>query len=36
VKNAYKIVNGKPERKRPVERDRGLDGRIILRWFFEK
>jgi hypothetical protein len=29
VRNAYKILVGKPEEKRPLE-DLGVDGRIIL------
>jgi hypothetical protein len=29
----YRVLVGKPEGKRPLER-LGVDGRIILRWIF--
>jgi len=31
----YRVVVGKPERKRPLG-DPDVDGRIILRWIFRK
>jgi hypothetical protein len=31
MRNAYKILVGKPERKRPLE-DLGIDRKIILEW----
>jgi len=31
----YRVLVGKPEEKRPLVRP-GVDGRIILRWFFSK
>jgi hypothetical protein len=31
--NAYKILVGKPEGKRPL--DLGTDGRIILEWILQ-
>jgi hypothetical protein len=34
-KGVYRVLVGKPEEKRPLER-RGVDGRIILRWIFRK
>ena len=34
-RGAYRVLVGKPEGKRPLERH-GLDGRIILRWIFRK
>jgi hypothetical protein len=34
-RNAYKILVGKPEGKRPLGRPR-LGGRIILRWILER
>jgi hypothetical protein len=33
--NAYKILVGKPEGKRPLRRP-SLDGRIILKWILGK
>jgi hypothetical protein len=35
IRNAYKILVGKPEGKRPLEH-RGVDGRIILEWIRNK
>jgi hypothetical protein len=35
MKNEYRILVGKPERKRPLRRQ-GMDGRIILNWILEK
>jgi hypothetical protein len=34
-RGAYRVLVGKPERKRPLERPRG-NGRIILSWIFRK
>jgi len=31
----YRVLVGKPEKKRPLLRP-GVDGRIILRWIFRK
>jgi hypothetical protein len=31
IRNAYRILVGKPEEKNPLE-DLGVDGRITLRW----
>jgi hypothetical protein len=31
----YRVLGGKPERKRPLWRS-GIDGRIIFRWIFRK
>jgi hypothetical protein len=31
----YRVLVGKPERKRPLGRP-DVDGRIILRWIFRK
>jgi hypothetical protein len=35
IRNAYKILVGKPEGKRPLE-DEGLDWKIILKWILGK
>jgi len=35
MRNAYNILVGKPERKRPCG-NLGIDGRIILEWFLGK
>jgi hypothetical protein len=35
MRNAYEILAGKPERKRPLEID-GIDGRIIWEWILIK
>jgi len=32
----YGVLVGKPEGKRPLGRDPGAGGRIILRWIFRK
>jgi hypothetical protein len=34
-RGAYRVLVGKPERRNLLE-DPGLDGRIILKWIFEK
>jgi hypothetical protein len=34
-RDAYRVKVGKPEGKRPLGRP-GVDGRIILRWIFNK
>jgi hypothetical protein len=34
-KSVYRVLMGKPERRRPLE-DTGVDGRIILRQIFRK
>jgi hypothetical protein len=34
-RNAYRLLVGKPEGKRPVE-DQEVGGWIILRWFLER
>jgi hypothetical protein len=31
-----RVLVGKPEAKRPLERPRGENGRIILMWIFRK
>jgi hypothetical protein len=33
---AYGILAGKPEERRPLAKDPGVDGRIILKFNFEK
>jgi hypothetical protein len=35
MRNAYKLLVGKPEGKGPLK-DTGIDGRIILEWIFGK
>jgi len=35
MRSVYRVLFGKPEGKRPLERP-GVDGRIILRWIFRK
>jgi hypothetical protein len=32
-KGAFRVLVGKPERRRPLG-DPGIDGRIILKWVF--
>jgi hypothetical protein len=34
-RGAYRALLGKPEERRPLE-DPGVDGRIILKWIFER
>jgi hypothetical protein len=34
MRNTYKILVGKPERKKPLARSK--DGKIILKWIIEK
>jgi hypothetical protein len=34
-RSVYRVLVGKPERKRSLE-DTGLDGKIILRWIVKK
>jgi hypothetical protein len=34
-RGAYKVLVGKPEGRRLLE-DRGVDGRIILKWILQK
>jgi hypothetical protein len=36
IRNAYKILVGKPERKRDHAEYLGVDGKIILKWILEK
>ena len=35
-RNAYRVLVGKPEGKRPLGRQRDVDGRIILKWIGER
>jgi hypothetical protein len=35
MRNAYKILAGSPEGKRPL-RSSSIDGKIILEWILEK
>jgi hypothetical protein len=35
IVNTYKFLVGSPHEKRPIRR-LGVDGRIILKWIFEK
>ena len=34
-RGVYRVLVGKPERKKPLE-DQGVDGKMILRWIFRK
>ena len=34
-RSVYRVMVGKPERKRHLEKS-GVEGRIILRWIFRK
>jgi hypothetical protein len=34
-RDVYRVLVGKPEGRRPLERP-GVDGKIILRWIFRK
>jgi len=34
-RGVYRLLVGKPEGKKPLERP-GVDGRIILRWIFRR
>jgi hypothetical protein len=34
IRNAYKILGGKPEGKKQLGRDLGVDGRIVLNQSF--
>jgi hypothetical protein len=36
MRNAYTILVGKPEGKRPPRKDKRVDLRIILEWILEK
>jgi hypothetical protein len=36
MRNAHKILVGKPERTRLLGKDRGVDRRIILKWILGK
>jgi hypothetical protein len=33
---AYRVLVGRPEGKRPLGKNPGVDGRITLRWIFRK
>jgi hypothetical protein len=35
IRNSYKVLSGKSERKKPLE-DRGMDGSIILKYILRK
>jgi hypothetical protein len=35
-RNACRILVGKPEQKRPLERDQDICGRTILKWILER
>jgi hypothetical protein len=35
-RGVYRVLVGKPEGKRPLGRDPGVDGRIILGWTFRR
>jgi hypothetical protein len=35
-RGAYRALVGKPEGRRPFGRPRRVDGRIILKWIFER
>jgi len=35
-RGGYRVLVWKPEGKRPLLEDPGIDGKIILRWIFRK
>jgi hypothetical protein len=36
MRGAYRVLVGKPEKRRQLEKDPRVDGRIILKWILEK
>jgi hypothetical protein len=36
MRNAYKILVGKPEGKRPPSEDVGVEGKMVLDWILGK
>jgi len=35
-RGVYTVLVGKPEGKRPLKKEQGIDEKIILKWMFKK